>query len=175
MLTHFPNPQWNRGEDRNCQSEKTHGSRKRQCNKWRQEGWSNAEATLTTSQQADAQPLIRSSPPLKFLLLSVTLYNTVYHFGQFGSADQAVSPSSFLPTHCLLSGRQTGKKNCWCHASDAQQELNHWCVIYSAPVTNPKHTTTQTMKRINSLPDRPSTSVQQRMLTYQKKYCKTWF
>jgi len=118
---------------------------------------------LTTShKQTDAQPvskqqLLWKDYPL-VLLLSMTSYGTEYPPGQLRSAVLAVTAPSLLPTPSLLTGRakqdtETALTLCK-HCSAIPKTL----VCYSVSVTNQKHHTTwAAMKKIYSIPARPST------------------
>jgi len=48
----------------------------------------------------------------------------------------------------------------WCYASTLQQWPKHWCIINTVLATDPKHNTVRaSMKKVNSILDRPSTLV----------------
>ena len=130
--------QWGRGENRKSKRKETHGSRQRQdlISRKKEQKPSDAKAIIHHLPSADWCPAIfwatsaleaKAAPPPSFsygvLLLSMMLYGTEYHSGQFGSAVPAVSPPSFLPIPSLLTaGWQEGRVGRW-ESLDAVQAL----------------------------------------------------
>lgn len=82
-----------------------------------------------------------------------------YPFGQFWPTVLTASSASFLPPLAyLLEQAEWGKIKPWCCASNAQQKPKYWCVISTVLATNPKQSTIwAAMKKVTSIPARPST------------------
>lgn len=84
------------------------------------------------------------------------LYVT-WHGTSLWSVSCAPSQLVHLPAPSL-AGQCATQRRPWLCASTAQQQLNHWCVINTDSIINPKHgTTLATVKKINFMQAKTST------------------
>lgn len=118
-----------------------------------------------TFSQTPCSCYLPKCPFTQFLLVNMTLHGTEYLWSIWAFCPGCV-PSQLLarpwPIHCWEQGGKKKKYRLWRFFSAISK---HWCVIYTALVTNPEHRRIwATLKKINSIQDRLNPTVHSKCL-----------